>query len=241
MAVFETTNEQFLCFLNSGYASKGNWSQEGLEWMRGNGKLSAHLQRISKLDGRLPVAGINFYEAEAFCNWLSALAAKQHGLSARLPTEIEWEYCAEGETQEGESHLCVWGDANGNRDIDEIDAGWTNTDWNFGRDNVNGLARGGRFPRDLSWCGLYDMNGNVAEIVVSSPGNPRLTPLNPNWGLDPMITKGYRVFNTGNKDSIQRQLEGQWEVMKSGLIISDYSLHLKAIDAGGIGFRVALD
>ena len=51
-----------------------------------------------------PVAGVSWFEAVRYCEWLSA----QTGRRFRLPTEAEWEYAARGGR---EGALFPWGDA----------------------------------------------------------------------------------------------------------------------------------
>ena len=49
-----------------------------------------------RLNGkRYPVVGVSWYEAVAFCNWLSM----RDGAMYRLPSEREWEYAARGARQ----------------------------------------------------------------------------------------------------------------------------------------------
>jgi formylglycine-generating enzyme required for sulfatase activity len=45
----------------------------------------------------LPVAGVSYFAAQAFCRWLSGrLPASLAGYEARLPNEAEWEWAARG-------------------------------------------------------------------------------------------------------------------------------------------------
>ena len=55
-------------------------------------------------DPKMPVVAVSWYEATAYCDWLSRAANKHY----RLPTEAEWECAARGGA---ESSLYPWGDA----------------------------------------------------------------------------------------------------------------------------------
>jgi len=91
---------------------------------------------LSKGDDE-PVIFVNWYQAKAFCDWLS----EKQGLPYRLPTEAEWEYaCRAGTTTNfytGDILSKEFSDKNGK----QLDVGQT---------------------RPNSW-GLYDMHGNVEE------------------------------------------------------------------------------
>jgi iron(II)-dependent oxidoreductase len=89
-----------------------------------------------------PVVGVSWFDAVAYCDWLSAAT----GLTCRLPTEAEWERAARGGRDQ---NVYPWGD-------EPI----------FDRENYQGRWRqapepvGTSAPNDF---GLYDMCENVHE------------------------------------------------------------------------------
>jgi sulfatase modifying factor 1 len=111
--------------------------------------------------GTLPVINVTWYDAAAYCNWLS----EKEGLTPcyrgsgrtiqcdfsangyRLPTEAEWEYAARG----------------GNKSLGFTYAGSDNPDeFAWYAANSEGLIHpvGQKKPNEL---GLYDMSGNLYE------------------------------------------------------------------------------
>jgi formylglycine-generating enzyme required for sulfatase activity len=97
---------------------------------------------IQKQRDALPVSGVNWFDAEAYCHWVGR----------RLPHEAEWELAARG--TKGREY--PWGD-NWSPEL-------TNT--GAGRDEDMPLAPRGSFPGDRSPYGVMDMAGNVSEWVA---------------------------------------------------------------------------
>ena len=56
----------------------------------------AEWQNINFNNPRQPVVGISWFEARAYCNWLTACAGAETGRIYRLPTEVEYEAAARG-------------------------------------------------------------------------------------------------------------------------------------------------
>ena len=98
-------------------------------------------------DPAQPAVGVCWYEARAYCAWLSV----QTGQPWRLPSEAEWEAAARGE----QGRRYAWGD--------DFDAARANT---FAT-HVRGTTPVGVFPGGDTPQGLADMSGNVWEWTSS--------------------------------------------------------------------------
>ncbi|MCP4725564.1 MAG: formylglycine-generating enzyme family protein [bacterium] len=103
-----------------------------------------------------PVVGVSWFEAMAYCSWLSV----KTGYTYRLPTEAEWEKAARGTTQ----YRFPWGN--------EIDETYARYDYGGSRKSYsiapvgyyNGMAYGRLITKNnASPFGAYDMAGNISE------------------------------------------------------------------------------
>jgi formylglycine-generating enzyme required for sulfatase activity len=121
MSKYLITNSQFAQFIaDGGYADQRFWTLNGVAW-KGKKSQPAYWTSPQFNAPDQPVVGVSWYEAVAFCNWLSAkeglipaydstgradLAASGY----RLPTEVEWEYAsAKGDASAAE-RIFPWGD-----------------------------------------------------------------------------------------------------------------------------------
>jgi formylglycine-generating enzyme len=83
---YPVTNREYACFLRAtGHGEPGSWMLPRL----------AHPEQ--------PVVAVSWFDATAYCRWLSELVGKRY----RLPTEAEWEKSARGGV-EGQRY--PWGD-----------------------------------------------------------------------------------------------------------------------------------
>ena len=142
MGIVEVTNSQYELF------------SPGHKQMRGRNGFSAEDDEA--------VIFVNWFEAQAFCRWLS----DKEGLHYRLPTEAEWEYAARG----GLSRMRFpWGDtishdranyySDGRYFYDISPTRGLHPDWNDGQFPYT--APVGAFAANN--YGLYDIAGNVWE------------------------------------------------------------------------------
>jgi len=97
-----------------------------------------------------PVSGVSWYEAEAYCRWLSI----QSGLVVALPSEGEWEKAARGT----DGRRFPWGDQEPTADLCTFGLSWTDD---------RPAAVGKHSPQGDSPYGCADMVGNVTEWTCS--------------------------------------------------------------------------
>lgn len=148
IARYPVTYAQYAAFVNAnGYEQKIYWidgqDASGWEWGQGHHHPAIGWQDPAWHIPNHPVIGISWYEAAAFCRWLSA----QTGNAIRLPTVAEWVRAARGDS----AQLFPYGDA--------FDSAAANTHAaRIGRTTAVGL-----FPTDASAAGVVDLSGNVYE------------------------------------------------------------------------------
>ena len=150
VGVYPVTVEEFARFADAtGYRTRAE--QEGVAaiWRGERWEQSSQInwRNFYAEPGRYPVVFITWFDAVAYCQWLSAATGQDY----RLPSEIEWEYaCRAG----SEADWCYGSEAN------------LLADYAWYRDNAGGSPHpvGEKKPNAF---GLYDMHGNVAEWTAS--------------------------------------------------------------------------
>lgn len=108
----------------------------------------------------LPVVGVTWHDAQAFCTWLTGRLAAADLLSfgsvVRLPTEMEWEKAASWGPRVRRKRRYPWGDE------------WRLDLVNVAESRQNWLTTPvGCYPDGVSAYGVHDMLGNVWEWTQS--------------------------------------------------------------------------
>lgn len=111
IARYPITNAQYARFIEAGgYQQQQWWTERGWKTRESWDRLEPRCWRDSKWNAPdQPVIGVSWYEAIAFCLWLSAASDEQ----ILLPTEKQWEYAAAGDDGQlhawGKGRLYPWG------------------------------------------------------------------------------------------------------------------------------------
>ena len=162
---FEVSNAEYRTFLHSpdGYAADANWTDSGIRWRAKNTSQAtallkpgdAEYHRFGQDDQ--PVTGVNWYEANAYCGWLTRTRGGAQWLFS-LPSEAEWEKAARGP----DSFDYGLGSAVSDEEVKLYN--WKKNP--SAEITVVGIE-GTRARYSPNRYGLYHMSGNVAEWTAT--------------------------------------------------------------------------
>ncbi|MEI6181285.1 MAG: bifunctional serine/threonine-protein kinase/formylglycine-generating enzyme family protein, partial [Chloroflexales bacterium] len=143
------TNAQFRPFVEGdGYTNQAYWTPVGWQWREAEKIVKPDNWDDAKWNGAdYPVVGVSWFEAVAYCRWLT----KQTGIEFRLPTEAEWEKAARGP----DGRIYPWGNT------------WEAGRCNSGEAGIECTTPVGQYPTGASPYGALDMAGNVLEWTQS--------------------------------------------------------------------------
>lgn len=104
MAKYPTTNAQYAQFIDAGgYREKRWWIERGWQAVTNSRwTIPKYWEKPAWTQSDYPVIGVSWYEAIAFCHWLSECT----GEKVSLPTEQQWQWAAQGD----DGRLYAWGD-----------------------------------------------------------------------------------------------------------------------------------
>jgi formylglycine-generating enzyme required for sulfatase activity len=175
ISLVPVTYQQYDVFVNDGgYVRREYWTEAGWKWKADKTVPSLAWDDPVFHVANQPVIGVSWYEADAFCHWLSA----RLGYMVRLPTEAEWEKAARGT----EGLIYPYGN--------RFDSAATNVE-------ASGIGRPcavAMFPQGASPYGVLDMSGNVFEWTTT---RFRPYPYDAADGREDTIQYGSRVFRGG--------------------------------------------
>ena len=178
MGKYPVTVRQYREFvLAGGYQIARYWTEAGWAWRESTGRVEPAFWGEEKWSGDdlLPVVGVSWYEARAYCEWLGGETRRRY----RLPTEAEWEKAARG----ADGRLYPWGD--------EFEAWRCNTR----ASGLNGtVAVGQHSPAGESPYGCVEMAGNASEWTLSEYRN---YPYDGDDGRNEEEGEGERVIRGG--------------------------------------------
>jgi formylglycine-generating enzyme required for sulfatase activity/energy-coupling factor transporter ATP-binding protein EcfA2 len=146
---YPVTVAQFRAFMDDGgYGSEDFWTTSGWEWRQKEEVTGQRDIGGVFATANHPVVGVSWYEAMAFCTWLS----HRTGWQVSMPTEAQWERAARGmDGREYPFGSTFKPDVHGN----VLETG------------LQGTSAVGLFTEGDSECGASDMAGNVWEWCLT--------------------------------------------------------------------------
>jgi hypothetical protein len=163
MARYPVTNAQFDAFVRA----EDGYRQD--RWWEGLAEPDRNYRTPEWTEGNHPRETVNWYEAMAFCGWVSSRLQYE----VRLPTEYEWERAAAG--TDGREY--PWGN--------EYKEGFSNV--YEPEQQLRRTSAVGMYPHGASAEGAMDLAGNVWEWCLNEYAEPERTQKE---GTEPRVLRG---------------------------------------------------
>lgn len=180
-----------------------------------------------------PVVGVNWEQANAYCNWRTDFLMKGLGGNAkfiqryRLPTEAEWEFAARGK----EGNELPWENNDVKSDNGCYYANFKPDRGNYTMDGNIITSKVGIYSANSN--GLYDMAGNVAEwtsTVYTEAGVLSMSDLNPTLKYNAALEDPYAL----KKKSVRG---GSWKDPESFIKSAWRTSEFQNVGRSFVGFR----
>ncbi len=161
IARFPITVAQYHQFMQgAGYDMQRWWTKEGWQWKHQRRRTQPRFWQDSNYStDNQPVIGVTWYEATAFCSWLSEQLQQSlpAGCTVRLPTEAEWEVAAAWDGVQ--RRPSPWGKVEPTPELAIYNAL-----------QLDAPAPVGCCPAGVAACGALDLVGNTWEWTCSAYG-----------------------------------------------------------------------
>lgn len=143
MSAFPVTYRQYQAFVNDpdGFANP--------DWFAGLAMRPDVPGKQFRKVANHPAENVSWFDAVAFCRWLSA----QTGVEMRLPADWEWQLAASGP---GDGSRYAWG------------TGWNDDNANTIESGLGRTVAVGLYPLGASPQGVHDLHGNVWEWCLNN-------------------------------------------------------------------------
>lgn len=180
-----------------------------------------------------PVVGVNWEQANSFCNWRTDFLIKGLGAQAkfvqryRLPTEAEWEFAARGK----DGNELPWNQEGVASDKGCYYANFKPDRGNYTKDGNLITSKTGIYSANSN--GLYDMAGNVAEwtsTVYTEAGVLSMSDMNPTLTYNAAKEDPYSL----KKKSVRG---GSWKDPESFIKSAWRTYEYQNVGRSFIGFR----
>ena len=217
------TNAQFRPFVEGdGYTNQAYWTSAGWQWRETEKIVKPAYWDNAKWNGAdYPVVGVSWFEAVAYCRWLT----KQTDIEFRLPSEAEWEKAARGL----DGRIYPWGNTWENRRCNAAKGGFFSA---LGRLVTGHTTPVHNYPTGASLYGALDMAGNVCEWCATQSQKPYPYQLEDEWQPAYLEAGTSRVLRGGGYWDTRVEVRGAYRNdntprdrnLSKGLRVASHSL-----------------